>query len=87
MSRIETGVVTYTLSVDFRARCGSAIDAEAVDDAVLAELNRLLPPGVLVERGGRVLVEEERADAARAIDWAALLGAIDRDRILADHAR
>ena len=87
MSRIETGIVSYTVSGDYLARVGADFDTEAVDDAILAELNRMLPDGIVVERSGRVLAEEERAEEARAIDWDALLQRIDVDQILAEHGR
>ena len=87
MSRIEAGIVSYTLSGDYYARVGADFDTEAVDDAILAELNRMLPIGIQVERSGRVFADEDRADEARRIDWAALLKRIDIDQILADHAR
>ena len=87
MARIETGIVSYTISGDYYARVGADFDTEAADDAVLAELNRMLPRGVVVERSGKVYADEEVADEARAIDWEALLGRIDVDQILADHAR
>jgi hypothetical protein len=87
MSRIETGIVSYTLSSDYYARVGADFDTEAVDDAILAQLNRLVPSGVTVERSGRVLADEDRADVARAIDWTSLLKQIDVDQILAEHGR
>ena len=87
MSRIETGIVSYTVSGDYFARVGADFDTEAVDDAILAELNRRLPDGVVVERSGRVLADESRVEEARTIDWEALLASIDVDQILADHAR
>jgi hypothetical protein len=87
MSRIETGIVSYTVSGDYLARVGADFDTEAVDDAILAELNRMLPEGIVVERSGRVLAEESLADEARAIDWEALLARIDVDQILAEHGR
>lgn len=87
MSRIETGIVAYTLSGDYYARVGADFDTEAVDDAILAQLNRLVPVGITVERSGRVLADEDLADVARRIDWTALLKQIDVDQILADHAR
>jgi hypothetical protein len=87
MSRIETGIVSYTLSGDYFARVGADFDTEAVDDAILAELNRMLPRGVGVERNGKVLAEEAVADEARAIDWEALLRRIEVDQILAEHGR
>jgi hypothetical protein len=87
MSRIETGIVSYTLSSDYYARVGADFDTEAVDDAILAQLNRLVPVGITVERSGRVIADEDLADVARSIDWAALLKTIDVDQILADHGR
>lgn len=87
MSRIETGIVSYTLSGDYYATVGADFDTEAVDDAILAELNRMLPAGIVVERNGKVFAEEDRADEARAIDWSALLKRIDLDQILAEHGR
>ncbi len=87
MGRIETGIVSYTLSSDYYDRVGADFDTEAVDDAILAELNRMLPTGIVVERSGRVLAEEERAEEARRIDWEELLRRIDVDQILAEHGR
>jgi hypothetical protein len=87
MSRIETGIVSYTLSADYYASVGADFDTEAVDDAILAQLNRMVPVGVTVERSGRVLADEDIAEVARNIDWPALLKRIDVDQILADHAR
>ncbi|WP_374006875.1 hypothetical protein [Leifsonia sp. LS-T14] len=87
MSRIETGIVSYTVSGDYLARVGADFDTEAVDDAILAELNRMIPEGIVVERSGRVFAEEDKADEARALDWEALLLRIDVDQILAEHGR
>jgi hypothetical protein len=87
MSRIEAGIVSYTVSGDYFARVGADFDTEAVDDAILAEVNRRLPDGIVVERSGRVFVDESKADEARDLDWDAILGSIDVDQILADHAR
>ena len=87
MAQIETGIVSYTLSSDYYAQVGADFDTEAVDDAILAELNRKLPAGIVVERSGKVLADEELADVARGLDWPALLREIDVDQILADHAR
>jgi hypothetical protein len=87
MSRIETGIVSYTLSADYYASVGADFDTEAVDDAILAQLNRMVPVGVTVERSGRVLADEDIAEVARKIDWPAMLKRIDVDQILADHAR
>ena len=87
MSRIETGIVSYTLSGDYLAQVGADFDTEAVDDAILAELNRMLPDGIVVERNGKVYAEENVADEARALDWDALLQRVDVDQILAEHGR
>lgn len=87
MSRVEAGIVSYTLSSDYYAQVGADFDTEAVDDAILAELNRMLPSGIVVERSGKVLADEELVDVARSLDWPALLQQIDVDQILADHAR
>jgi len=87
MSRIETGIVSYTLSSDYYARVGADFDTEAVDDAILAQLNRLVPSGVTVERSGRIFADEDRVDIAKAIDWNDLLKQIDIDQILAEHGR
>ncbi|HEX3722733.1 MAG TPA: hypothetical protein VHV31_08065 [Nitrolancea sp.] len=87
MAQIEVGTVSYTVSADFFARVGADFDTEAVDDDILAELNRLAPMGVTIERDGRVLADDDVAEAARSVDWDALLARIDIDQILADHAR
>ena len=87
MSRVEAGIVSYTLSSDYYAQVGADFDTEAVDDAILAALNRMLPSGIVVERSGTVLADEGMADVARSLDWSALLQQIDVDQILADHAR
>jgi ribosomal protein L1 len=87
MSRIEAGIVSYTVSGDYFARVGADFDTEAVDDAILAEVNRRLPDGIVVERSGRVFADESKAEEARDLDWDAILGSIDVDQILADHAR
>lgn len=87
MARIEAGIVSYTVSGDYFARVGADFDTEAVDDAILAEVNRRLPEGIVVERSGRVFADESKAQEARDLDWDAILGSIDVDQILADHAR
>ncbi len=87
MSRIEIALVSYTLSADYIATVGADFDFEAVDDAILARLNELVPAGVTVERDGRAFADEDAAEVAQAIDWDALLAQIDVDQILADHGR
>lgn len=87
MAKVEIGTVSYTVSADYYAEVGADFDTEAVDDAVLAQLNLLAPDGVVVHRNGKAYADEEIADEARSIDWAALLKRIDLDQILADNGR
>ena len=84
---IEVGLVSYTLSADTYARVGADFDTEAVDDAILARLNELVPSGVVVHRNGKAFAEPEVAELARGLDWQQLLSQIDVDQILADHSR
>ncbi|MGR0318752.1 hypothetical protein [Agromyces sp. ZXT2-3] len=84
---IEVGIVSYTLSADVYERIGADFDPEAVDDAILAELNRNVPRGVVVHRNGKAFAEPEVAEVARGIDWQHLLAQIDVEQILADHSR
>jgi hypothetical protein len=86
-SQIEIATVPYTLSADYLADVGADFDVEAVDDAILAVLNSLLPAGVVVHRNGKAYADADVADEARAIDWDELLSRIDVDQILADHGR
>ena len=87
MSQVEITTVSYTVSADYYAQVGADFNTEAVDDAVLAQLNSKLPPGVVVHRNGKAFAESEVEAEARAIDWDALLKTIDVDQILAEHAR
>ena len=87
MAKIEIATVPYTVSADYYAEVGADFDTEAVDDAVLARLNLLVPAGVVVHRNGKAFADEEIADSARDIDWSALLATIDLDQILADNAK
>jgi hypothetical protein len=80
-------IVSYTVSADYIATVGADFDSEGVDDAVLAELNRLVPAGVVVHRNGKVFADEGAVDAAKSVDWNALLKQIDVDQILAEHGR
>ena len=84
---IEVGLVSYTLSADTYARIGADFDTEAVDDAILARLNELVPTGVVVHRNGTAFAEPGVAEIARNLDWQHLLAQIDIDQILADHSR
>lgn len=85
--RIEVGYVSYTLNADYLATVGADFDTEAADDAILAEVNRLAPFGITVERNGKAFADESQAESARSVDWEAILKQIDIDQILADHAR
>ena len=87
MSQVEITTVSYTVSADYYATVGADFDTEAVDDAVLAQLNSMLPAGIVVHRNGKAFAERELEAEARAIDWDALLGRIDVDQILADNPR
>ena len=87
MSQIEIATVSYTLSADYLATVGADFDFEAADDAVLAQLNTLVPTGVVVHRNGKAYADEDVADEARSIDWNDLLSRIDVDQILADNGR
>lgn len=84
---VEVGYVSYTLSADYMATVGADFDSEAADDAILEQVNRLAPLGVTVHRNGKAFADESQAEAARGIDWDAILKQIDIDQILADHAR
>jgi hypothetical protein len=87
MTAVEVATVSYTVSADYFAQVGPDFDSVAVDDAVLAELNRIVPKGVVVHRNGKAFAEPEVAAAARDIDWDALLQRIDVDQIMATHGR
>lgn len=87
MSQIEAGYVEYMIDADYLATVGADFDVEAANDAVRAQLNRMLPAGVQVERNGKVLADQDKVDEANAIDWPALLARIDIEQILADHGR
>ena len=83
----EITTIDYTVPADVYARYGADFDTEAVNDAVLAELNAIVPEGVVVERNGRVFAEKHAEDVARGLDWKQLLDDIDLDQILAAHGR
>jgi hypothetical protein len=85
--QVEIATVPYTVSADYIATVGADFDTEAVDDAVLAKLNTLVPMGVVVHRNGKAYADADVADAAKNIDWTALLKQIDVDEILAEHGR
>jgi len=87
MAKVEIATVPYTVSADYYAEVGADFDTEAVDDAVLTQLNLLAPEGVVIHRNGKAFADEEIADSARSIDWEALLATIDLDQILADNAK
>ncbi|GAB2456186.1 hypothetical protein HD599_003208 [Conyzicola lurida] len=87
MAQVHIATVSYTVSADYFAEVGADFDTEAVDDAVLAQLNLKLPAGVVVHRNGAAFADEAVADEARALDWDALLASIDLDQILAENGR
>lgn len=84
---IEITTIEYTVSAEVYANYGADFDTEAVNDAVLAELNAIVPEGVVVHRNGKVYAEKDVEDVARGLDWNQLLGHIDLDQILAAHGR
>ena len=87
MAKVEIGTVSYTVSADYYAEVGADFDTEAVDDAVLAQLNLLAPEGVVIHRNGTAFADEEIAESAKDIAGTALLASIDLDQILADNAK
>jgi hypothetical protein len=82
---IEVGYVSYTVSADRLARAGADFDAEAIDDAILAQLNAAVAPFVVIHRDGKVFAEEDAAEDARQINWNELLEQIDIDQLIADN--
>ena len=84
---IEVGYVAYMLSADYLATVGADFDSEAIDDAILKEVNRLAPWGVSVHRNGKAFAVPEAAEQAKAIDWDDVLKRVDVDQILADNGR
>ncbi len=87
MSQLKIATIAYTVTADYIASVGADFDVEAVDDAILARLNTLVPSGVTVHRNGDVFADENAAEGARAIDWDELLSTIPVDQILAEHGR
>ncbi|WP_213816965.1 hypothetical protein [Glaciihabitans sp. dw_435] len=87
MAQVEIATVPYTVSADYIATVGADFNTEAVDDAVLAQLNKLVPMGVVVHRNGKAFADEDVVEIARAIDWSDLLKQIDVDQILADNPK
>jgi hypothetical protein len=83
----EITTIDYTVPADVYARYGADFDTEAVNDAVLAELNAIVPEGVVVQRNGKVFAERHVEDVARELDWQQLIDSIDLDQILAAHGR
>ncbi len=83
----EITTIDYTVPAEVYARYGADFDTEAVNDAVLAELNAIVPEGVSVQRNGRVFAQEHAESVARELDWKQLLDRIDLDQILASHGR
>ncbi|WP_022900523.1 hypothetical protein [Humibacter albus] len=83
----EITTIEYMVPADVYARYGADFNTEAVNDAVLAELNAIIPEGVTVQRNGRVFAEKDVEQVARDLDWRQLLGSLDLDQILAAHGR
>ena len=83
----EITVINYTVPAETYVEYGADFDTEAVDDAVLAELNARIPEGITVLRNGTVVAEHDQVAKARELDWDQLLASIDLDQILAAHAK
>lgn len=83
----EITTVEYMVPAETYAQYGADFDPEAVNDAVLAELNARIPKGVRVERNGIVTADDDSVETARALNWDQLLASIDVDQILAAHGR
>jgi len=82
---VEVGYVSYMVSAERLARSGADFDAQAIDDAILSQLNAAVAPFVIVHRDGKVFADEDAADDAREIDWSELLEQIDVDQLIADN--
>ena len=82
---IEVGYVSYTVTAERLAEVGADFDSEAIDDAILAELNAKVGPAVLVHRDGKVFADEDTAERAKQINWNELLAAVDIDQLIADN--
>ena len=82
---IEVGYVSYTVTAERLAEVGADFDSEAIDDAILAELNAKVGPAVEVHRDGKVFADEDSAERARQINWNELLAAVDIDQLIADN--
>lgn len=85
--RVQVAVLNYTVSADVYAEYGADFNPESVNDAVRAEINGQLPPGIVVERNGMVFASREAQQQAAQLDWDALLASVDLAQILATHPR
>lgn len=77
MTTTQIGTFDYTIPAEFYGDFASDFDTVAINAEVLAKLNALLPDGVTIAANGMIFAEAEVADAAREIDFAELLDAID----------
>jgi hypothetical protein len=82
---IEVGYVSYTVTAERLAAVGADFDSEAIDDAILLELNTKVGPAVVVHRDGKVFADEDTAERAKQINWNELLAAVDIDQLIADN--
>lgn len=88
MTEIELSIVPYTVSADYLATFGADFDSEAIDDAILLEVNRLAPPGVVVHRNGKAFAADQKTAAeVGTIDWVRILTRINLDQIISEHPR
>lgn len=75
-----TSVTNIRHLLDLRAYANTFADdydMGAIHAQFLAELNGALPPGIHVTSSGEVFADMDMADAARAIDWAAVVNGIE----------
>ena len=82
---IEVGYVSYTVTAERLSQVGADFDSEAIDDAILAQLNAAVAPAVVVHRDGKVFADEDVAEEAKQINWNELLEQVDIDQLIADH--
>ncbi len=56
-TQVEIAILVSTVSAENFSAAGADFDTQAVDDAVLAKLNQLLPIGVFVLRNGEAFAD------------------------------
>lgn len=79
------GYVSYSVTAERPAGVGADFDSEAIDGAILVELNAKVGPAVEVHRDGKVFADEDTAARAKQINWNELLAAVDIAQLVADN--